>query len=400
MIFQSIKAGDGVRTESLKALFWLINSGLTDVALTEEQSAVIKKNIDKIYKLSSMHSILPMVSEVLFKNKVFGSEDLEAVRFSKGQLNAVYYQERMGYEIDCISRAFSESNIEFIHLKGTVIRKLYPEPFMRTSCDIDVLVKREQLDKAIEVLTEQLQYNKKTATFHDITFSSPSGVTVELHFELIEDSFNSKAAAELKNVWDLAIPVAKGSSEKLMPNELFMLYHISHMGKHILNGGCGIRTFIDLQLLRKNMPFDINGFDKLLKRTELLTFKNAAYALCDVWFSEAEHTDLTERLERFIVSGGVYGSAKNSFAVAKGENIKQRSYIFKTAFLPRENLECLYPNLKKHRWLLPFYQVKRWFKFFDKSKRKNILDTANAEKAVSSQEANSAQLLMQDLKLK
>ncbi|MBO4954226.1 MAG: nucleotidyltransferase family protein, partial [Clostridia bacterium] len=36
--------------------------------------------------------------------------------------------------------------IDFMPLKGAVIRQYYPEPWMRTSCDIDIHVKKDRLE--------------------------------------------------------------------------------------------------------------------------------------------------------------------------------------------------------------------------------------------------------------
>ena len=55
--------------------------------------------------------------------------------------------------------------------------------------------------------------------------------------------------------------------------------------------------------------------------------------------------------------------------------------------MPRKNLEVLYPKLKKHKILLPFCQVKRWFKVFDRQKYNKIKRITDARNSVNSKDS-------------
>lgn len=57
--------------------------------------------------------------------------------------------------IQCISNALESQQIEYILLKGAVIRDLYPQKWMRTSCDIDVLVHEDELNCAISIIEKR-----------------------------------------------------------------------------------------------------------------------------------------------------------------------------------------------------------------------------------------------------
>ncbi|MFX7845188.1 nucleotidyltransferase family protein, partial [Acinetobacter baumannii] len=77
----------------------------------------------------------------------------------------------------------------------------------------------------------------------------PSGQHIELHFNLIEDHRIKGASAILNRVWDAAVPCGGWTYQYEMPDELFYFYHIAHMAKHVENGGCGIRPFLDIWVL-------------------------------------------------------------------------------------------------------------------------------------------------------
>ena len=83
-------------------------------------------------------------------------------------------------------------------LKGVVIRELYPEPWMRTSCDTDILVHRKDLKKAENVLINELEFVKQDESVYDVTLRSINGVTVELHYDLIEENPSKDSYKVLK----------------------------------------------------------------------------------------------------------------------------------------------------------------------------------------------------------
>ena len=65
---------------------------------------------------------------------------------------ALYRYEQKKYVKEQIEKVLDRENIEHIFLKGATLCNYYPEPWMRTSCDIDVLVKREDHQKVVNRL--------------------------------------------------------------------------------------------------------------------------------------------------------------------------------------------------------------------------------------------------------
>ncbi len=67
-------------------------------------------------------------------------------------------------------------------LKGSVIRNMYPEPWMRTSCDIDILVEKSSLDVAKKAV-QAIGFEYKGMGSHDISlffrFGSASGASLQ-----------------------------------------------------------------------------------------------------------------------------------------------------------------------------------------------------------------------------
>ena len=350
-----------------------------------------------LFKAADRHEIAPILSEMLYKSSALNLESDAAKRFKQSQLEAFYRLSKQQFEIERLSAVFNDKNMPFILLKGAVIRQFYPDAYLRTSCDIDVLVKNKDIEIAAQLLTNDLGYKMQGWGSHDIQFLSESGVHIELHYSLVEDDKMPKTAKVLNGVWENS-KADCGSSFK-MSNEQFLFYHVAHMAKHFLYGGCGIRTFVDLWLIRKNMPCDLEVLEEMLKSAELFQFYNSAVSLCQVWFNGKEPSDLDKKMEEYIITGGVYGNAKNNASVRKVKGKDRASIMLGVVFYPNDILKKENPILNNYPWLIPLYQVKRWFRIFNKDKRKKVASIYKSSGAATDDSVQSVAELLKKLNL-
>ncbi len=275
-------------------------------------------------------------------------------------IKAIYRYEQLHYELNQVCRILNEAEVDFLPLKGSVIRRYYREPWMRTSCDIDVLIHGDDLDRSITALVGNLAYVYDVRGPHDVSLHAPSGMHVELHYDLIEEGVANVASSVLESIWNVALP-QKGHQYE-MPEEIFYFYHIAHMAKHFEFGGCGIRPFIDLWILDQIEDTDQKKRDQILELGQLLRFAESSRMLSRVWMGEAEHTELTEQMENFILHGGVYGTTENCVAVRQQKKGGRLAYLISRIIVPYSSLKHYYPVLGKNRWLTPIMQIRRWMK--------------------------------------
>lgn len=318
------------------------------------------ENWRSLYQLSKRHDLAHLVGDAVLKNKLISDNDMKE-KFEKQVFKAVYRYERINYELREIIKVLNEAQIPYIPLKGSVIRQYYPAPWMRTSCDIDILVHEDDLERAKCALTERLEYKFDSKGSHDIGAFSPSGVHLELHYKLIEDEIVGKADVPLLDIWSYA-SVEKDTYCFSLNDEMYFYYHIAHMAKHFEHGGCGVRPFIDLWVLRHSLPENKTERVELLERGGLLKFAEASEMLSKIWFDGAEYNSLTRQMEDYLLHGGVYGIVDNRVAVQQANKGSKFKYALSRIWLPYERLRFHYPSLENHRWLLPLYEVRRWFK--------------------------------------
>ena len=362
-----------------------------------------------LFRLSKKHDIAPIVGDALNKCGAFEhlpvdieESEREAIakiktKFDEQIFTAVYRYENINNELKEIRRVLSESKIPFIPLKGSVIRKYYLEPWQRTSCDIDVLVKEKDADKASKVLAERLQYKINEKGQHDVSLFSPSNIHVELHFKLMDIEF--KQVSVLRDIWNGGEITPVSGYEYRMSKELFLLYHIYHMAKHFVHGGCGIKPFIDLWIIKNKIGFDGGKAQKMLQESGLLAFYERSIDLMSVWFEGKPHNSVTQEMEDYILQGGVYGTLEQQLAMSQNKKGGKFRHLLSKIFLSYEQMKVYYPSVKKCPILFPFYQVRRWFRILFCGGRKAAMNEIKANQNLSEEKKQAAKNLIDELGL-
>ncbi len=340
-------------------LFALIRCELKGEELSNEITQSLNDdNLKKLYSLSDFHDCAHLLFNPISQSGVVSSENEYYKKFQKKQMLALFKISQIEFELKQITDCFNKNCIPYILLKGSVLRNLYPQPWMRTSCDIDILVHEGDLDKAVKCLENELSYTQKgEKDYHDVSLYSPTEVQLELHFSLKEDMENIDSV--LESVWDYSIK-EENSFEYIPEAEFFIFHIISHCAYHFINGGCGIRPFIDLWFIEQNYNYDKDKLNELLEKSSLNYFFENALILSRVWMENEKHTPLTERMELFVFGGGSYGTRENAISLRSSKKKNKFAYLLSRAFPPYSSMKIRYPILEKHRLLMPVYYLRRF----------------------------------------
>ena len=385
---EGAKAAETAATELALAL---ISSAVDP---TRETPTVSDEALVAAYREAKRHDLGHLVAHVALRDGLVAKESPLYPKFEQVRFTAVYRAERMAHEIDRVKAALSEAKIPHLPLKGAHLRTLYPEGWMRTSSDFDVLVPKAEHDRAVRVLCDR-GYAEGARGGHDVVLKREGGCPVELHFSLIEDGISGKMSHPLSRIWDYADPVSEEALEYRLSDGAFYYYHMAHMAKHVLHGGCGIRPFLDLLMMRGRIESDA----AILEEGGLAAFAPAAEALTDAWFSDGERTPTSERLARFVLTGGVYGTIENRVVASKGKKGGRLGYILSRLFLPYRHLKELFPILEKHKWLTPFYQCVRWVRMVKDGRMNRTRRELAATKEADPRAVKDAELLLTELSL-
>lgn len=153
-----------------------------------------------LYSLADRHDLVYIVLSSLHKCGL-KNDDAVYSKLDQKAIMSVYRNEQIKYAFAQICDTFDQASVPYIPLKGSVIRPYYPQESMRTSCDIDILVKEENLEAAIDALGQK-GFKCGDKNYHDVSLFSEANVHLELHFNIQENI--DKLDAVLRDAWHYA----------------------------------------------------------------------------------------------------------------------------------------------------------------------------------------------------
>lgn len=387
-----------MRNEQL--LFALLRTAVCGEPLSEDaKAACTAEKLEYVYEVASSHDLAHLIGYAL---RDFDLPECEALKKCKiATKQAIFRYVRMDACYGEICAALEKAKIPYIPLKGAVLREYYPDPWMRTSCDIDILVKEEMLDSAVAMLQENLRFTANAKGDHDIVLISPTGVHFELHYDTVpEGKAVNEMRAVLGRIWEDATPIQPGAYQYALSDAMFYFYHVAHMTKHLHIGGCGVRSFMDLWILNNRVSYDDEARKQLLAEGDLLAFDRGAKRMTDIWFADGEMDQMMAFMEEFVLLGGLYGNMANQVTVNQTKKGNKFVYTLSRIFLPYDKMQYKYPVLQKHKWLLPFCHISRWFKLVFKGGLKRAVREVKFVAAISQDQQQIAQDMLEYLGIK
>ena len=332
----------------------------------------LSENIDyeKVYLFSKEMQIVPLIC--------YGLEGVPSAfdtdggkKILKSTFGFSYFDDLQKAEIQGVTDKFDENKIEYVKLKGTILKNMYPRPDMRLMSDADILVRTEQYPKIKEVM-KALSFKEEVESDHEYVFTKDGGINIELHKRLVP-SYNKDYYEYFGDGWRLAKPSENGS-EWVMSNEDDFIYDFVHYAKHYRDGGIGVKHVCDFYVYIKKCNIDFDYVEKELEKLQLLRFWKNTKKLIDVWFNDAECDEVSEFLTHKIFSGSAYGTGE-AHLLAEGLRISKKTKnvrlkrFFTSVFPPYSVMKQTRKYLVKAPILLPFAWAFRWLGIIFNPKR-------------------------------
>lgn len=283
---------------------------------------------------------------------------------------------------------FEQAKIDYLPLKGVVLKNLYPDSSLRPMVDVDVLIRLEQYERIVPIM-RKLGYEEGTESDHEYNWRK-GNVHIELHKRLIP-SYNKDLYAYFGEGWGKA-QAQQGSRYALSDEDCF-IYLFCHYAKHFQDGGVGIKHLLDIWFYRKQKPdMDEMYITEELRKVRLYDFYQHVLQTVSYWFEDGELTEPVEIICNTVMGAGAFGSESTRqkarelhISPKKTHFIKLRWYLH-LVFLPYKNMCQKYPFLKKAAIALPVMWVYRLIVTLLKPSK--IKKQAQLSNAVSVQEVN------------
>jgi hypothetical protein len=293
---------------------------------------------DAFLSLVCKHGVQALVYEVLFR---YGSDNIpehirESLKSQKIQICATSLQHAS--ELLYLITKFSEQDIELLPLKGVALSlQLYGDISMRSSCDLDILVRSEDLEKVDHILEAEgyscsLLGNQLTAkqrayletNFHHLEYGhTVKRICLELHWR-----FGSLwPPDQMSMCWDRTAQIElMGRPINCLDDDLQLLFLCDHGARH---GFDSLKWLSDIaSILSSKRSKD---WESLHELAECLDLKRtlASSALLAKWLygiSLPEELNELIRKDKKAVSISITiytmlcldGTAKNSMGKSQG----------------------------------------------------------------------------------
>lgn len=169
------------------------------------------------------HNVQSMAADWLLMHGVSDEEVFEGMAVS---LTLSQWTSQL---VSKAASALNGAGIEFMFMKGAVIRNDYPEPWMRMSGDIDILVHEQDKAGAREVLCRELALESSKSAVED-TLVSKGGVMIDLASMLIDKDHKWEEQSSLSDIWDYALP-GKLQYERVLRDDMRYTHAVMHMAR-------------------------------------------------------------------------------------------------------------------------------------------------------------------------
>lgn len=189
------------------------------------------------------------------------------------------HHERLLKELTFLFRIFRENEIPLIVLKGIPLsQELYNSPYLRPTSDIDLLIKKRDLEKACSLLT-QAGYKTRENKIIDITKIPPKrqgrhlpdlkkeNIKLDLHRTLTPENWDFDISENFFWERTYEVKIDFNNFTTLNPELLFI-----HLCIHAIEHSFMFILLYDISLTTKKYELDWNKIYLLSKRYKLSTF--------------------------------------------------------------------------------------------------------------------------------
>lgn len=337
---------------------------LVKSALTGEK-AEIPENFDwdNALNTAKKHQIIPMLYYGVQYSGI--TPPAEIMQFSElATYKNIAVSQNQLYALEQIYKAFDDNEIDYMPLKGSVLKFVYPKPEMRPMGDADILIRQEQYEKIRPVMTG-LGFSEILESDHELIWDKKGILHVELHKRLIP-SYNKDYYEYYGDGWRFA--EHKENCRYDMRDEDNYIYLFTHYAKHYRDGGIGIRHMTDLYVFAVHSELNYKYIEEELKKLQLFEFyKNTRHTL-GVWFDGETPDNMSDLITAKIFGSGSYGTYDAHLLSAalktSGPNGNEaqvmKSLLKNKAFPPYKAMLSRYKCLEKHPALLPLMWLVRF----------------------------------------
>lgn len=322
-------------SEEEKLLFQFLDLSLhSDKRIKLDTSADF--SWDKMISIADKHGVLSIMYDTLMHEKSISDEWKKFVT-KKSQQN-VMQQYRLLFLSRYLLELFKKNGIRACLLKGSAVAFYYPQPELRKSGDVDIVLQdKNTLEVARELLLKcGFQLEEEQLTNHHLTFLSKEGIAIELHSMLAEPFDNKKLNSYMDRVLlecEIEYVNVMNANLRTLKRPYFAFHLLLHMLQHFLRSGFGLKLLCDWVLFwqEETSKEDRECYLRLVNEAGVKAFSDVVTNACvkylgleqqDVAWMELAEDSPTEDFLREIMDAEEFGkSGENRMVMMRGTGL-------------------------------------------------------------------------------
>lgn len=252
--------------EAFDLLCQFLNFNTGEDDLRRLVGSLTPQDWQELLQAGRQHGVLPLLHHCfrdLKEASPLPEPALESLR--SAYLNATGRNMVMLHHAGSILQAFKQHGLDVIPLKGLYLAEaVYPAIGLRTFSDLDLLVRRSDLDAALHALQET---GYRLTTWYDPAdpnqdikhlppLEKEGWPLVELHWSILEE--DAPFPVDVEGIWQRAVPARVAGADVLAMDKLDLILHLAihNTYQHKLRGG--LRSLYDIALILHQNPDQIN----------------------------------------------------------------------------------------------------------------------------------------------
>ena len=389
--------------EHIEYLFQLLNSVLYDKPVPKWNKKIDWK---KVCKAAHFGEVLSILYNKMNQIEGDNAPSEEMLNFIKN------YSLRMGTKKIQSYKKYSEvleeaknRGIKVITFKGPLLAMLYPEPFLRCSCDMDLYVEPKDLSRMEQLLKDMgFKKNEEHSKACVPVYIYENLLLIEAHSCLWEDykgkTIDKLEAMQLLSPDTLLHVNACGVAVLTLGYEEHLIFLIFHLIKHVAYNGCSIKTIIDIVLYVNTYIDKIskNHFWEKMQHLGYDTFCRTLFSIgccylgmtkdifIDDSYSEVvAETTLKKMYDTYILKASLGDEeeriaasiAYQSYHKCEGKKVGKLHMFMKALFPSSKDLSFRYMYARKHPSLVWIAWIHRAFNQISYRMRKDKQEQVN-----------------------
>lgn len=297
----------------------------------------------------------------------------------------------MDHERGQLFARLDEAGIDYMPLKGLLLREYYPKTSMRQMTDNDILYDPTGREQLLRIM-RKAGYKMTACGENSDDFHKPPYATFEFHRTLFFDE--KDFCPRFDGLWHRATRDPDHPHAFVMDVSDNYLYTVAHMYKHYSTNGCGVRFLADVYLLytKENARLDWPYMEAEFRKMGILDFARLVQRLALDLFEDRELDPDEMQMLTVCMQGGVFGDSKltlvrrlNAQGAQLSGSAQRRRYMWRRLFPDKKKMHADFKALDRHPWLLPWFYLLRFLRL--PFKRKAVLaETRQVQQLTRQQE--------------